>query len=617
MAERESLGTIGVDVEPGTKTQLEGLADSLTRLGDRVKSAAGTINSFGDRAASVGGELRAFVGQVVGAADAIAQLTTESVNLERNSARLGLDFNAAADAAGRFTDETDVMAAATRFAAAGVRLSQDELNALTRTAASFSQNTGVPMAVAFQQITDGTLAGTEALRRFGPEMAALQGPAHTVGERLAAVEQHARGLAPATDDAASSMARLRDTFGDAQREMARGFSDQIGQALQLGSVVRELGGDLDDTTTTMRAVGAAAADVVSAVVNTVASVVAMVGIAGTAVNDALHGRGFAGGEDSQQMYRLFLGRTQAVTDAVDRLQNGGGGRSPAAPVAPAGGASMTFSAEEAAAIDANAAARNRRAGGGGGGSRGARSSGPSLDELMGRAFERRTAGALTVPGEAEAIAADAGKSAAQRQMDEMTFALERERSFTAQFEALHQRRVDAAQESAEGITDALGALGSAYGDAIMAFVTGEATIGEALQGMLSKTLSTIGKEASVKAGFQLAEGLAALFLNPAEAGAHFAAAAAYTGVAATAGALGDVTAVEKSKPSTAGGGSRAAAESLGGTRGGSSRDAPAPVVNNYYAPLVGGRESTDAEAGTRLRRYDRAADVRLTRPRAA
>jgi hypothetical protein len=192
------------------------------------------------------------------------------------------------------------------------------------------------------------------------------------------------------------------------------------------------------------------------------------------------------------------------------------------------------------------------------------------------------------------------------------------RSFTEAFEAMHQRQVNAAEESADSITSALNSLGSAYSDAIQAFVTGEATIGEALQGMLSKTLSTIGKEASVKAGFQLAEGLAALFLNPAEAGSHFAAAAAYTGVAATAGALGDVTAVEKPKPAggAPAGSSRAAADVLGGRGAAESRELAAPVTNNYYAPVVGGRESTDAEAGTRLRRYDRAADARLQRPRA-
>ena len=50
--------------------------------------------------------------------------------------------------------------------------------------------------------------------------------------------------------------------------------------------------------------------------------------------------------------------------------------------------------------------------------------------------------------------------------------------------------------------------------------------------------------------------------------------------------------------------------SAGGMGGGSSAG---PIVNNYYAPIVGGRQSTDAETGVRIDRYNDAARARLRR----
>lgn len=60
----------------------------------------------------------------------------------------------------------------------------------------------------------------------------------------------------------------------------------------------------------------------------------------------------------------------------------------------------------------------------------------------------------------------------------------------------------------------------------------------ALRKLLAATLAHLAAEASVKAVFQLAEGFAALFVNPAEAAAHFTSAAIFgsiAGVAAVAG----------------------------------------------------------------------------------
>jgi len=659
----QTLGTIGVDVEPQTRAQLEGLADSLTRLGDRVKGAAATVDAarakiteFGAGVYRAGSDLVGYAGRLGAAADAVGRLAAEQEALDRNSARLGLDFDAAADAAGRFVDETETMATATRFAEAGVRLTQQELEALSRIAGAFSQNTGQSTAAVFQQLADGTLNGTEALRRFGPELAGLQGPAHTTEERLAAMVHHALEVPPAMDSASDAVARFRDQLEDSERSAAAAFTAELGRLSQIAHAREEALHGMDETAAVVRRLGELGADAVSLIGN--AAVAAATGVAMgingvvaiarigiqsiPGMENALGGRAAARADtaQSQTLQRLMDARIAAMRDAWNGAPGAGG------PAGPGGAPGQVGSGAESDVIEVQGA-RPSGAGGGGGSSR------PSLDTLMGQAFSDTSAAnranvrlgigqrdPLEVSGEADAIANAAGKAAAQRQQDERALELavarteevkarqaaaealvlenraDHYRSFTEEFESLHQRQVSAAEESASSITGALNALGSAYGDAIQAFVTGEATIGEALQGMLSQTLTSIGKEAGVKAGFQLAEGLATLFLNPAEAGSHFAAAAAYTGVAAIAGYGGSELAVEKTKPS--GGSSRAAADMMGG-RSPANDNGGGTIIYEYNAPVIDGRVATRDRVGTELMGYTGAAERerRVGRRRAA
>jgi len=662
----QTLGTIGVDVEPQTRAQLEGLADSLTRLGDRVKGAAATVDAarakiteFGAGVYRAGSDLVGYAGRLGAAADAVGRLAAEQEALDRNSARLGLDFDAAADAAGRFVDETETMATATRFAEAGVRLTQQELEALSRIAGAFSQNTGQSTAAVFQQLADGTLNGTEALRRFGPELAGLQGPAHTTEERLAAMVHHALEVPPAMDSASDAVARFRDQLEDSERSAAAAFSAELGRLSQIAHAREEALHGMDETAAVVRRLGELGADAVSLIGN--AAVAAATGVAMgingvvaiarigiqsiPGMENALGGRAAARADtaQSQTLQRLMDARIAAMRDAWNGAPGGAAG---SARSGGAGASGQVGSGAESDVIEVQGA---RPSGGGGGGG----SSRPSLDALMGQAFSDTSAAnranvrlgigqrdPLEVSGEADAIANAAGKAAAQRQQDERALELavarteevkarqaaaealvlenraDQHRSFTETFEAMHQRQVNAAEESADSITSALNSLGSAYGDAILAFVTGEATIGEALQGMLSQTLTSIGKEAGVKAGFQLAEGLAALFLNPAEAGSHFAAAAAYTGVAAIAGYGGSELAVEKTKPS--GGAGRAAADMLGG-RSATNDNGGGTIIYEYNAPVIDGRVATRDRVGTELMGYTGAAERerRVGRRRAA
>lgn len=133
-----------------------------------------------------------------------------------------------------------------------------------------------------------------------------------------------------------------------------------------------------------------------------------------------------------------------------------------------------------------------------------------------------------------------------------------------------ERVGDASEYAKEKSTSALATIGEmahqqigtiasgafdAYAEAIDAAIsTGEFSVkslGAALRNMLSQTLRSIGQEAAVRGAFQVAEAIGALasVVTAWKAPGHFAAAAAYFGVAALAGAAAGAL-------STGGGGAR-------------------------------------------------------------
>ncbi|MDB4930526.1 MAG: hypothetical protein JWM10_3010 [Myxococcaceae bacterium] len=140
-----------------------------------------------------------------------------------------------------------------------------------------------------------------------------------------------------------------------------------------------------------------------------------------------------------------------------------------------------------------------------------------------------------------------------------------ERSFTGQLRALYGQQANAAQGAAELSSKAIEGFGNSFAKHALAVASGAETVGEALQGMLADTLSSIAQEAAVKGAFEMAAGVGALagVYTAGLAPGHFAAGAAYLGVAALAGA--GAVALAPSAPSRA---------SAGASGSGSQRAAP-------------------------------------------
>jgi hypothetical protein len=182
-----------------------------------------------------------------------------------------------------------------------------------------------------------------------------------------------------------------------------------------------------------------------------------------------------------------------------------------------------------------------------------------------------------------------------------------QRAVTAEVDKIKTDRTDALAASAKGLGDGLVSAGLA------AAFAGE-NIGAALQKQLAASLQALAIESAQKALYSLATGFFYLATGNPAAVPAFTSAAIFGAVAVGAGAVSAAIA-PSAAPAAAGGGAdeRASGVSPGGAGGMGGGSSAGPIVNNYYAPIVGGRQSTDAETGVRIDRYNDAARARLRR----
>lgn len=221
-------------------------ATAVEEVGRKTATSTSQTKSFQDSlkdAAVTFNEVRAAAGTVATAVEAfatrVASLSTEQANLSRLQQRLHLDFDQAAAAAGRFSDETEAMGAAGRFASADMLLTQRQLDALTRVAGAASQELGITTAQAIEQLSEGLISGSErGLRPYGAALAEVAGGSHTVAERLDVLVARARQVTPATDDATDALNRFKDAIEDGQRTMATAFVAELGRLSQITAETR-------------------------------------------------------------------------------------------------------------------------------------------------------------------------------------------------------------------------------------------------------------------------------------------------------------------------------------------------------------------------------------------
>lgn len=615
---------IGEKTEKAAK-KTEGLGDATQRSIASMAHGYNEVSEFVER----------FASQINAAIDGITSLATEQSRLSAASSQLGLDFDQAAGAAGKFADETSAMQAASAFAARDVRLTQQELDSLARVAGHAAQVLGTTADEEMAKLTDALISGRErALAPYGSALVEAAGNSHTLGERLAALTSTAATTETATDNATDAMNRFRDSIDDAKRTIASAATNEFMRLNNLASPIDDAADSTARWNQNLTALGETAGNIsaralqgIGALVSGVALIAIAAGRAAGAVTgisralpgfgggsavaavDRAQGRGAAveqgAADDIEAFFRARVAALNALSDETD-------GRTSAP--APTGGADMVFSAEEAAGAAANDNARRRRSGGGGGGDSDART---RLQRLLDRAVSGASAaerdrsrgvtlrgelegvfrgvGEITPPGEDQSSSKggrldgerEVGSSAESRFSD---FAKDRDdrrradrerrsfeqryehaRTFTERWEELHQRQVSATEEAAGAMDNALGALGTSLAKHFESIVKGQETVGEALKGILTDTLDAIAKESFTKGGFYAAEAIAKLVMYDFP-GAATAAAASAAYFAAGATATGLGAAVS-------GGGSAPAAPAGGGSAPRSERTSGAANDN--------------------------------------
>ena len=631
----------------------EGMGKAAEKTADAGEKAKAANMSWTEMKSALDLVSGAF-GRVVALADQVAELTAEQQQLSAASQRLGLDFNQAADNAGRFVDETEAMAAASRLAEAGLHLTQEELNQLTARAAIASQRLGVDTTTAFNMLTTAIESGsTRALRPFGEDMVRLAGTTHSAEERLSAFVTTTRTMEHATDDASTSMARLRDSIGDAEREMAASFSAEVLRLQEVTAQTDRVANRVDDTEHKLRARGQLAATAAIGTLNGIAVIVGAVamGIVGTiamargalaGLQAMAHGGSFTDtmaatvrGDDASRETLAFLEGRIAALNALADDNGGAAGRGAVRGMiggAGAGGAGasgdMVFGESQADADDSFAAARRRGRTGGG-------RRRQTLDQLMGRA----SSSALTLGSGGDRRLAEgdedernaAGKAAAQRQADEGAAAAERTReesiartaagkrpgedtTIGARLSTQLRQYGDTTRHVRDQVVSAMSDMTEAVSTHFEAWVKGREGFADAAQGMLSDFLGTVAKRASVSAAEEAAAALASLAVgNLPGAGLHAAAAAGFGVVAGLAGLASQAIAPAPASPTGgAGQGARAAADVT--PRAAGKGEGAGQVTNIYFGgPVIGagGARQAAREVVGILNDGARQGDVRL------
>lgn len=393
-------------------------ASSWEHARERIRAAADTFN---EARSAVSG-----LAEMVGAAaERLVESASGAERLDRAQHQLGLSFEQAADAAGGYVDQVQVATAAQSLAERGIRLHQNELNALTRVAQNYARTTGKEFSEAMEQVTEVVTEGGEEMGKLDTALLRVADTAQfTANDRLRALVDRANQIAPAARTAAEEMRAFQGAMEEADRAFSHGFIESLATfrtgTEDAATKVRELRDEIHAagaaTGEVVARIGAGVVVLVGGLISGIGSVLGLLSAAGAGMEALVSRRpvgAAAAAEYRAVMTTGFMGEvTSAVASQLQVLTRdfAGGQRSSAAPVGVGGsvadrrrdtlarGPDMSFTPEQAAETDmtftlAEAQGSNRR---GGGSSRpapeGPRIGGAAsaiLDRLIAEAQERQ------------------------------------------------------------------------------------------------------------------------------------------------------------------------------------------------------------------------------------
>lgn len=403
--------------------KLAGAAAQGTRqLGEETAKAAESTDRLGVSLRGVGeaarhlNEIRsaavAFGEAALGAVRGVAELAGEQQRLNANSARLGLNFAQSAQGAGGFVTELQTMQLATALANRNLRVTQSELDTLARVGMARARDSGQEVSQVFEGMGDALVEGGEELGKFGQELLTVADDSHTASDRLGALVQTGRNVAPTMRTAADEVAAFEQSLRSAGRYIATGFVEETARLSQLTGQTRGIRTDAEEARRELEAMGRAAAFVLRGVADLAGIVVGAVAVSVRGLTGMMQGvaeavrtrsfdglrTGTAGAADDIRQTLAFINARVASLGALSADSQQRTSMDVAAGAAPASVSDLVVSSQEEGRdpiTGRDLRAANDNAGGG------ARAPRATLEDLMGRAFERSGAAAElpTLPGE--------------------------------------------------------------------------------------------------------------------------------------------------------------------------------------------------------------------------
>jgi len=227
-----------VDTIKGAAEAVGGLETNAKRASD----AWGALKEAGEQIERIGNAYRNVVGPFEDVAAKIVDVTEAVVGLAREGQRLdvaqratGLNFQQAARSGSAFVSSLQASTSAMRLHQAGLRLTQEQMNALIAVSTDYATKTGTEVTQAVEQLTDALLGGEqEGLRRFGASLGAVGGEAHTADDRLRALTETAASLGDRVEDIGLRFERAKGDMQEFAREASTGFATGLTQALARG-----------------------------------------------------------------------------------------------------------------------------------------------------------------------------------------------------------------------------------------------------------------------------------------------------------------------------------------------------------------------------------------------
>jgi hypothetical protein len=570
----------------GVKAAADAATDALKKLsdalgetgrgfdgaGDKADDASGKASRFGSVIHGTAERLRDFrdmLGTVRDLATGFGELAASGERQAAALARLGSAYELVRAATNDTVSAEQALHAQQSLVQSGLRVSNQELAAITRAARDYALATGTDATQALDQLVDALRGGeADGLRRFNISVQqgadrtrVFHGATQQLANAQRAAAAPARTLAEENDRFKRS---LDEAVGSLTLAIAKAINFR--EALQMaaeaagwvGGAIERLNGWARGGFATTNQRG-----------------VRMPGAATQPTPPATQGA----------MVDVTAGEGAGSDSAPAPARSSGGGRSRPPPInyaaiEKAKNAALSQELSESVRLKAEA---DR-----------------AIAEMEFAALRR----AEQIAREGARLKQEQAKADAElaRQSEEAARKSKAEAAFAEEKRAALERYVDTAKLTADitrtatdqmrtAVVESLGKVTNAMQDTVVALLEGEQISERVLKAKLHAVAVNLAAEAGIRAVMETANGIAKLafsYGSDTTAYTHLTAAAVYASIAATAGVAAVATRDWKQGSASAGGASASGGGREPARAGGSSgsNDAPAPIVINYYGAVL-------------------------------